>query len=204
MLATERRFHRVPDAQIDLAAARPTWTTRSRATAAASSSRTRAARRLSLGAGAARVASRRLRCRSMSRSTAWSDADKRAADARTRDSRRAARAANSMPTEPQDARAPGSLRPPAPKSSFRSCIASRVLVLGGRGCVETRFESPIGDNAETCAAALERLWIGRRCLEPRSSRRSPTCWRSCADDACRRASVLDRRTLGYLPSGGCT
>ena len=35
-----------------------------------------------------------------------------------------------------------------------------ILVLASAGCVETRFESPIGDNIETCDAGWKGLWIG--------------------------------------------
>ena len=33
-------------------------------------------------------------------------------------------------------------------------------LLASAGCVETRFESPIGDNIETCDAGWKGLWIG--------------------------------------------
>ncbi len=35
-----------------------------------------------------------------------------------------------------------------------------ILALASAGCVETRFESPIGDNIETCDAGWKGLWIG--------------------------------------------
>jgi hypothetical protein len=40
----------------------------------------------------------------------------------------------------------------------------RVLIvlaaLASAGCVETRFESPLGDNIETCDAGWKGLWVG--------------------------------------------
>lgn len=33
------------------------------------------------------------------------------------------------------------------------------LALGAAGCVETRFESPIGDNIETCDTGWKGLWL---------------------------------------------
>ena len=38
--------------------------------------------------------------------------------------------------------------------------ACLLLVLLLAGCVETRFESPPGDNIETCDARWKGLWIG--------------------------------------------
>lgn len=35
-----------------------------------------------------------------------------------------------------------------------------ILLLLASGCVETRFESPLGDNIETCDARWKGLWIG--------------------------------------------
>ena len=40
---------------------------------------------------------------------------------------------------------------------LRTFIACAVLMLAG--CVETRFESPIGDNIETCDAGWKGLWV---------------------------------------------
>ena len=34
------------------------------------------------------------------------------------------------------------------------------IALASAGCVETRFESPLGDNIETCDAGWKGLWIG--------------------------------------------
>jgi hypothetical protein len=34
-----------------------------------------------------------------------------------------------------------------------------ILALASAGCVETRFESPLGDNIETCDAGWKGLWI---------------------------------------------
>jgi len=39
-------------------------------------------------------------------------------------------------------------------------ILAAFLALASAGCVETRFESPIGDNIETCDAGWKGLWIG--------------------------------------------
>src|ERR1700752_140943 len=38
-------------------------------------------------------------------------------------------------------------------------ILAACLALALAGCVETRFESPIGDNIETCDAGWKGLWI---------------------------------------------
>jgi hypothetical protein len=43
------------------------------------------------------------------------------------------------------------------KRSFRNLVALALIVLLG-GCVETRFESPLGDNIETCDAKWKGLW----------------------------------------------
>lgn len=45
-----------------------------------------------------------------------------------------------------------------PIACFRILFALALLALGG--CVETRFESPIGDNIETCDAEWKGLWLG--------------------------------------------
>ncbi|MGH8171843.1 MAG: hypothetical protein ACREPX_01770 [Rhodanobacteraceae bacterium] len=45
------------------------------------------------------------------------------------------------------------------KSAFFR-MALLLAVLAGAGCVETRFESPIGDNIETCDVRWKGLWIG--------------------------------------------
>jgi len=51
--------------------------------------------------------------------------------------------------------------------SFRSgSRAFIVLALLLAGCVETRFESPIGDNIETCDAHWKGLWIGEEATQP--------------------------------------
>jgi hypothetical protein len=42
-------------------------------------------------------------------------------------------------------------------TTFRALAACAVLALGG--CIETRFESPIGDNIETCDAGWKGLWV---------------------------------------------
>lgn len=39
-------------------------------------------------------------------------------------------------------------------------IPVALLVLALAGCVETRFESPIGDNIETCDSRWKGLWVG--------------------------------------------
>jgi hypothetical protein len=39
-----------------------------------------------------------------------------------------------------------------------ACLMPACLILGG--CVETRFESPLGDNIETCDARWKGLWNG--------------------------------------------
>jgi len=41
----------------------------------------------------------------------------------------------------------------------RALFALAALALGG--CVETRFESPLGDNIETCDARWKGLWTGQ-------------------------------------------
>jgi hypothetical protein len=41
---------------------------------------------------------------------------------------------------------------------LRHAVALLALLLAG--CVETRFESPLGDNIETCDARWKGLWIG--------------------------------------------
>jgi hypothetical protein len=38
-------------------------------------------------------------------------------------------------------------------------ILAAFLALASAGCVETRFESPIGDNIETCDARWKGLWV---------------------------------------------
>jgi len=53
---------------------------------------------------------------------------------------------------------------------FRSLLA--LAALAGAGCVETRFESPIGDNIETCDARWKGLWVGID--EERPDRRDDT------------------------------
>ena len=42
-------------------------------------------------------------------------------------------------------------------TTFRCLLALGLLALAG--CVETRFESPIGDNIETCDAGWKGLWV---------------------------------------------
>src|SRR5262249_6449632 len=42
--------------------------------------------------------------------------------------------------------------------SLRFLLA--FVALAAAGCVETRFESPIGDNIETCDVGWKGLWIG--------------------------------------------
>ena len=39
-------------------------------------------------------------------------------------------------------------------------ILLAFLALTAAGCVETRFESPLGDNIETCDAGWKGLWVG--------------------------------------------
>ena len=40
-----------------------------------------------------------------------------------------------------------------------SRILAVFLLLTLAGCVETRFESPLGDNIETCDAGWKGLWV---------------------------------------------
>ena len=48
------------------------------------------------------------------------------------------------------------------RMNVSSClrIAALLAAFALAGCVETRFESPIGDNIETCDARWKGLWIG--------------------------------------------
>lgn len=46
------------------------------------------------------------------------------------------------------------------KSSTFVRLLLTLAMLASAGCVETRFESPIGDNIETCDARWKGLWIG--------------------------------------------
>jgi hypothetical protein len=41
-----------------------------------------------------------------------------------------------------------------------SCLGLALTFLSLAGCVETRFESPLGDNIETCDARWKGLWTG--------------------------------------------
>jgi len=53
--------------------------------------------------------------------------------------------------------------PQRPWTTTRGVIARGALLLALAllaGCVETRFESPLGDNIETCDARWKGLWIG--------------------------------------------
>jgi len=49
----------------------------------------------------------------------------------------------------------------------RALFALAALALGG--CVETRFESPLGDNIETCDARWKGLWTGKEDDSPKGS-----------------------------------
>ena len=44
-----------------------------------------------------------------------------------------------------------------------------LVALASAGCVETRFESPIGDNIETCDVGWKGLWVGLEGHEAESS-----------------------------------
>ena len=50
---------------------------------------------------------------------------------------------------------------------FRILIACAALAAAG--CVETRFESPLGDNIETCDTGWKGLWVGLEDHEAESS-----------------------------------
>ncbi len=41
-----------------------------------------------------------------------------------------------------------------------SCLGLTLVFLSLAGCVETRFESPLGDNIETCDVRWKGLWTG--------------------------------------------
>lgn len=68
-----------------------------------------------------------------------------------------------------------------------TCIA--LLMLATSGCVETRFESPPGDNIETCDVRWKGLWIG----DDEKPKDSVTAF--AVDDGCR-FSVLDQAEKG--------
>jgi hypothetical protein len=67
-------------------------------------------------------------------------------------------------------------------------IIALVLVLGLSGCIETRFESPLGDNIETCDAHWKGLWSG----DKPESNTPGAFW---IDDDCR-FTVLDQPEKG--------
>ena len=68
----------------------------------------------------------------------------------------------------------------------------RILVmlslLALAGCVETRFESPIGDNIETCDTGWKGLWMGADAKDRGEAPEAPAFY---VDDACR-FIVLDQ------------
>jgi len=58
-------------------------------------------------------------------------------------------------------------------------LAALAFALAATGCVETRFESPPGDNIETCDARWKGLWTGE---DIKSSQDATAFY---VDDACR-------------------
>jgi hypothetical protein len=73
---------------------------------------------------------------------------------------------------------------------FRSLLV--LGLLASAGCVETRFESPIGDNIETCDVRWKGLWIGVD--EERPGRRDETTAFYVNDDC--QFIVLDQPEKG--------
>ena len=67
---------------------------------------------------------------------------------------------------------------------FRILIV--LVALASAGCVETRFESPIGDNIETCDTGWKGLWVGD---ERKDDATDPTAF--YVNDACQ-FIVIDR------------
>lgn len=80
-----------------------------------------------------------------------------------------------------------SARPPSART--RAALIGAVLGLSLGGCVETRFESPPGDNIETCDARWKGLWLGDD-EKPKDSNTA-----IFVDDGCR-FSVLDQPERG--------
>ncbi|HJT97300.1 MAG TPA: hypothetical protein VJ696_03220, partial [Rhodanobacteraceae bacterium] len=72
----------------------------------------------------------------------------------------------------------------------RIALALAVLALGG--CVETRFESPLGDNIETCDARWKGLWTGQEADKPKGSEDATAFY---VDDECQ-FIVIDQPEKG--------